>query len=200
MEWVLPRLCLRIFPAPLLSFDRTVSGSRFMDLFKAIQSRRSVRAYEQRALEPGKLPIVLETACQAPSAGNLQAYYIHVVRDELLKRALAVAALGQEFLASAPVVLVFCAVPARSVKYGERGASLYCVQDASIAASYAQLAATGLGLATCWVGAFDESAVCRVLHLGTGERPVAMLPLGYAAEHPIPTPRRDLKEAVIDRE
>ncbi|HOY58632.1 MAG TPA: nitroreductase family protein, partial [Verrucomicrobiota bacterium] len=74
------------------------------------------------------------------------------------------------------------------------------VQDASIAASYAQLAATGLGLATCWVGAFDESAVCRVLHLGTGERPVAMLPLGYAAEHPIPTPRRDLKEAVIDRE
>lgn len=167
-----------------------------MNVFEAIQSRRSVRAYEQRAIERGKLRTVLETACQAPSAGNLQAYQVHVVRNEDEKRALAAAALGQEFLVSAPVVLVFCAAPTRSAKYGERGADLYCIQDATVAVAYAQLAATALGLATCWVGAFDEGAVRRALSLAAGERPVILLPLGYAAESPHPRPRRDLEECV----
>ena len=167
-----------------------------MNLFDAIQTRRSIRAYQQRALEPGKLQTVLEAIRQAPSAGNLQAYQVHVIRDEAKKRALAGAALGQEFLASAPAVLVFCAVPARSAKYGRRGAELYCVQDATVAVAYAQLAATALGLATCWVGAFEEGAVCRALNLPAGERPLAILPIGYGAENPSPTSRRALGEWV----
>jgi nitroreductase len=167
-----------------------------MNVFDAIQKRRSVRAYQQRALERGKLQTVVEAIRQAPSAGNLQAYQVHVIRDDATKRALAAAALGQEFLASAPVVLVFCAVPARSAKYGRRGAELYCVQDATVAVAYAQLAATAEGLATCWVGAFDEGAVSRALNLPAGERPVAILPIGYGAENPSPKPRRELGEWV----
>jgi len=171
-----------------------------MNVLEAIQTRRSIRTFQQRAVEPGKLRTVLEALRQAPSAGNLQAYQVHVIRDEAGKRALAAAALGQEFMASAPVVLVFAAVPARSAKYGRRGAELYCLQDATIAASYAQLAALELGLATCWIGAFDEATVARALNLPLGERPVTILPLGYGAEDPGPKARRDLEDLVTDSE
>jgi len=77
---------------------------------------------------------------------------------------------------------------------------LYCVQDATIAVTYAQLAATAVGLATCWIGAFDESEAARVLSLPPGERPVAMLPVGYAAETPARTSRRPLADLVREQE
>jgi nitroreductase len=167
-----------------------------MNLFDAIQARQSVRAFLSKDIEPDKLEAVLRAANQAPSAGNLQAFEIHLIRDAATKHALAAAALDQRFLAQAPVVLVFCANPSRGAKYGERGALLYCVQDATVAVAYAQLAATALGLATCWIGAFDEPQVARVAGLPAGQRPVAMLPVGYAAETPRRTPRRRLEDLV----
>jgi len=167
-----------------------------MNIWEVIEARRSVRAYQSRAIEPDKLEAVLRAANLAPSAGNLQAYEIHLIQDARTRQALAAAALGQSFLARAPVVLIFCAHAARSARYGRRGAELYCLQDATVAAAYAQLAATALGLATCWVGAFDDEAVVRAAELPAGQRPVAILPLGYAAEDPPPTPRRPLSELV----
>jgi len=127
---------------------------------------------------------------------QLQAYEIFLVRDEEKKRALAEAALGQEFIAEAPIVLVFCANPSRSAsRYGSRGRDLYSIQDATIACSFAMLAATSLGLGSCWVGAFDEEEVKKVL--GIKEfRPIAILPIGYPAEKPYKTSRRSLKDLV----
>jgi len=167
-----------------------------MNLLEAIQTRQSIRAYQPQEIEAEKLDAILNAMVQAPSAGNLQAYEVHVFRDPQTKQALVRAALDQKFLAQAPVVLVFCAHPVRAAKYGRRGEQLYCVQDATIAAAYAQLAATALGLATCWVGAFDEEAVARAAALPAGERPVAILPIGYAAETPTRTSRRKLNELV----
>jgi nitroreductase len=167
-----------------------------MNMYEVIEARRSVRAFQPRVIEPDKLEAVLRAANLAPSAGNLQAYEIHLIQDSRTRQALAVAALGQSFLAQAPVALIFCAHASRSARYGRRGAELYCVQDATVAAAYAQLAATALGLATCWVGAFDDAAVIRAAELPAGQRPVAILPLGYAAENPPPTPRRALTDLV----
>jgi nitroreductase len=113
-----------------------------------------------------------------------------MIEDAATKRALAAAAHGQDFLAEAPIVLAFCANPGRNEdRYRKRGAALYCIQDATIAAAYAQLAASALGLASCWVGAFDETAVARVLRAPPPIRPVALIALGYAAEAP-ERPRR----------
>ena len=110
--------------------------------------------------------------------------------------ALAHAALYQFLIAQAPVVLVFCANQARSAaKYRKRGARLYAIQDAMIACAFAMLAATALGLSTVWVGDFDDAAVQRVL--GCPDLlPVAILPIGYPAEEPEPTPRRSLIDRV----
>lgn len=168
-----------------------------MDFFDVIDRRHSIRAYQKKTVEQDKIDALLEVSRLAPSAGDLQAYEIVVVEDAATKRALARAALDQHFVADAPAVLVFCADPARSeAKYGTRGATLYCIQDATIAASHAQLAAVALGFASCWVGAFDEAAVARVLRAPGGLRPVALLLLGYAAEAPARPPRRSLEDLV----
>jgi nitroreductase len=170
-----------------------------MDVFTAIKTRQSIRAYQPEPVEPDKLQTILRAINQAPSAGNLQAYRVFIVREDKVKRALAKAAWEQNFLVQAPVVLVFCADPARSAaRYSRRGEQLYGVQDATIAVAYAQLAATALGLATCWVGAFEDAEVARVMQLPHGLRPVAVLPIGYPAESPPRTPRRPSGEIITE--
>lgn len=167
------------------------------DFFTVIAERHSMRAFASRPVEEEKLQRILETANRAPSAGNRQAYAIYVVREQNRKQAVAVAAYDQQFVAEAPVVLIFCADPARSaVRYQERGERLYSLQDATVACTFAMLSATALGLASVWVGAFQESAVRQAANIPQDLIPVAILPIGYAAQEPTPTPRRPLDDLV----
>ena len=163
--------------------------------YKAImgvmQRRRSVRRYEREPITDALVDKLLRAAELAPSAGNLQARDFILVRDPNTKHELAVAAYGQFFVAMAPVVLVGCANIARSrIAYGQR-AELYAVQDVTIAASYVQLAAEALGVATCWIGAFDEKRVSLALKIPLDIRPVLMLPIGYPDESPEATVRME---------
>jgi len=168
-----------------------------MNFFELVKTRQSVRMYLNRPLEEDKLQQILEAAIAAPSAGNLQAYEIYLVRERHHKLALARAALDQYFLAAVPAALVFCAHPARaSAKYGDRGKRLYSVQDATIACAFAMLAATNQGLGTVWVGAFNEDEVRKVIGVTDDVVPVAILPVGYPAETPEKTLRRQLDDIV----
>ncbi len=174
------------------------AGSSPPDFFKTVEGRHSVRAFATQPVEPEKLLAILQAANRAPSAGNLQAYEIYVVSQPARLAALARAALNQDFIARAPLALVFCAHPARSAgRYGERGRTLYCVQDATIAAAFVLLAATALGLGSVWVGAFDEEAVRQAIGVLKGHVPVAIVPIGYAAEAPETTGRRPLSDLVL---
>ncbi len=168
-----------------------------MDFFEVLQNRHSIRAFAARPVEPEKLQSILEAARHAPSAGNLQAYEIYVVTRAATLRALADAALGQEYVAQAPVALAFFAHPELSSrKYGRRGSSLYAVQDGTIACAHAHLAATALGLASVWVGAFNDEAVRHAIGAGEDLLPLAVLPIGYPSETPETTSRRPLAEVV----
>ncbi len=154
-----------------------------MEFFDVVRTRRSIRLYQDRPVEEEKLQAVLEAANAAPSAGNLQAYEIYLLKSQTARMRLANSTRQKEIFSNVPVVLVFCANPERSVaRYSERGRSLYAVQDATIACTHAMLAATALGLATVWMGAFQEEAVSEELNLPESLRPVALLPLGYPAE------------------
>jgi nitroreductase len=73
---------------------------------------------------------------------------------------------------------------------------LYAVQDATIACAYAMLAATALGLATVWVGAFRDDEVRRAIRGSEDIVPVAILPIGDPAETPEPTSRRAFGDLV----
>jgi len=165
-----------------------------MELFDAIAKRYSVRAFQDRPVDEPALQEILAAANAAPSAGNLQAFEIVVVREPGRRRQLAAAAYDQGFVAQAPVVLVFVTNPARNRKYGPRGAELYTIQDATVACAYAQLAATAHGLGTCWVGAFDPAAVARVVSAAADGRPVAILPIGWPSEPARPRERRALTD------
>ena len=168
-----------------------------MDFFKVINERRSVRTFTGKPVEAEKLQKILETANAAPSAGNLQGYEIYLVTKVEQRTALVKAAHNQEFIADAAVTLVFCANPARSVeRYKERGIRLYAVQDATIACTYAMLTCVALGLATVWVGAFEEDAVRHAVGIPPELIPVAMLPIGYAGKKPGTTSRRALRDLV----
>lgn len=168
-----------------------------MDLFEAIKGRRSVRSYKSDRVPDEVLNRVLEAARWAPSAGNRQPWEFIVVRDPTVKRYLRDSALGQSFIEEAPVVVVVCANELRSAGiYGDRGRRLYCLLDAAAAVQNMLLAAHALGLGTCWVGAFEDEMVVKVLNLPFGVRPVAIVPLGYPDEAPQPPPRMNLNDLI----
>ena len=164
-----------------------------MDYFKLISRRRSIRRYSGKSVSLESVNVLLESANISPSAGNLQAYEIVVVTDPTIKRRLSYASLNQSYVAEAPVDLVFLADPERSRRsYGKRGV-LYSIQDATIAATHAMLAAVPLGLGTCWVGAFSDEDVLEIVEAPRRMIPVAILTVGYPGEHPRPTSRRGVE-------
>jgi SagB-type dehydrogenase family enzyme len=127
----------------------------------------------------------------APTAGNAQAYRLVIVRQDETKQLLSKAAFGQRQVQMASVVFVICVDLKRAMdSYGERGRSLYCIQDTAAVAQNVLLTACSLGLGTCWIGAFDEQVVKSVVNAPDDMRPVVMIPVGYPAESPPQRSRR----------
>ena len=83
--------------------------------------------------------------------------------------------------------------------YGVRGKTLYCIQDTAAASQNIHLAAYALGLGTCWVGAFREEMAREVLKVPDGIRPIAIIPVGYAAGA-VPSRRRRPADQVVHYE
>lgn len=168
-----------------------------MDLFKAIYGRSSIRSFKDESIPEEALMKILECAIQAPSAGNLQPWEFVIVKSGETKRKLADAAYGQDFISEAPVVVVVCANKRiSSSRYGDRGETLYCIQDTAAATYGLMLAAYTLGYGTCWVGAFNEKRVSQVLNLPEYVRPVAIVPIGVPAEKPFKPDRIPLSRKI----
>ncbi len=162
-----------------------------MDILDLIKNRRSIRHFSSRDVENYKVDKILEAAKWAPSAGNLQARDFILVKDSKTRDKIARAALNQGFISEAPVVFVVCANRRRSgERYGFRGESLYCIQDASASVQNMLLMIHSLELGSCWVGAFDEEEIREILDIPTGVSPIAIIPIGYPAEIPMTPPRR----------
>ncbi len=169
-----------------------------MEFFEVVRKRQSIRKFKEKEVEEEKIRKIIDAAISAPSAGNLQAYEIIIIKSQEKKEQLAEAALGQKFIAEASVVFVVCANENRSARiYGKRGKELYCINDASIAAAYVELAATALGLGSVWVGAFDDISIRKIINAPPHVRPIAIIPVGYAAEKPFRTKRR--KEMIYEK-
>jgi nitroreductase len=165
-----------------------------MELWDAINRRRSIRKYKDRPVEEGKLNRVLEAGRLAPSAGNRQEWKYVVVRDAAVRRQLIEAANGQQFVGEAPVCLVCCAVDGEHVM--SCGQASYPI-DVAISVDHMTLAAVEEGLGTCWIGAFKEPAVRKLLGIPEKVRVVALLPLGYPDAEPRPRQRKPLTEIVL---
>ncbi len=164
-----------------------------MDVFEAINERKSIRRYKETEIEDEKLEKILESARIAPSAANRQEWKFLVVKNQETRNKLIDAANGQKFVGQAPITIVACSTESKRLM--PCGQYAYTV-DLSIAVSFMILEATELGLGTCWLGAYDEDKVKDILSIPKDIRVPAMFTLGYADETPDPRPRRDLEQVV----
>jgi nitroreductase len=164
-----------------------------MDFSNLIYARQSIRAYESRPVEAEKLQAIIEAANRAPSAGNFQAFEIYVVTDPKQRETLGGSTFGQDFVQKAPLSLIFCMNPARC-QY--ESPDIFAMQDAAIACTFAMLKVTELGLGACWIGAFNPEKLAQSLALPESHKPMAVLAIGYPAENPERTTRRNLEELV----
>lgn len=145
-----------------------------MEVFEAIQKRKSIRAYESTPIPEDKIKRILEAARLAPSAANIQPWHFIVVTDPEVRRKLAKGGRYAGFLAEAPVVIVGC---------GDRKASpKWYIVDTAIAMQNMVLTATAEGLGTCWVGSFNEEQVKKLLNIPDRFKVIALLAVGYPRE------------------
>ena len=147
-----------------------------MEFMDVVVTRKSVRDYSDKPVEEEKLKQILEAARLAPSWANKQCCKYIVVKDKAKIEALAD---QRAWLKKAPVIVAACADPKDS---GNRNGMDYYLVDVGIAMQQLILAATSLGLGTCWIGAFDEGKVKKILEVPNNIKVVALTPLGYPSE------------------
>ena len=173
----------------------------YPELYALAQQRYSCRSYSPAPVPEDALMAVLDVARLAPSACNRQPWRFIVIgsEDEEGRNAI-LKSYNREWIASAPVYIVICGVPSEGWVRACDNHSHIDV-DTSIATEHMCLAATDCGLATCWICNFDPKTLAEDLHLSDDIVPIAILPVGYAAEgSPVPTKqRRKLDEIVIRR-
>jgi nitroreductase len=164
-----------------------------VDYFETIAARYSVRGYKPDPVPDELLEQVLEAARRAPTAANRQPFRLVVVptkgREEELGRIY-----GRRWFTQAPLVIAVVAIPGEA--WRRMDDKPYDEVDAAIAMDHLILAATALGLGTCWIAAFDPAAAREVLGLPDHVEPIAFTPLGYPDKAPATTDRRPLDELV----
>jgi nitroreductase len=141
-----------------------------MDVFEAIQTRKSIRAYQDKPVSKQTLERILDAARLAPSAVNIEPWHFIVVTDNEKRKALS-KGMYAKFVASAPVVIVVCADKKASPKW-------YAI-DAALALENMILAAVSEGLGTCCVGSFKEEDVKATLKVPDNLAVLVMLTVGY---------------------
>jgi len=153
--------------------------------FASVVKRRGmIRKYEDKPVPDEAVKKLLQYAVRAPSAGNLQPWEFVIVRDPNVRAKLAKAAMNQNSVATAPVIIATCADTQRmGEKYGTRG-SFYSLVDTSFASLLILLGATEQGLGACFVGSYDSEQVAKIFQLPNHIRPVGLITIGYPAEKP----------------
>jgi len=168
-----------------------------MDLFEAIEKRRSIRKFKPEPVAKEDLKKILEAGRLAPSGGNRQPWYFIVVKDLETKKALSLAANNQIFIADADAVIAALGNPGTEtakLPYKLSSTRIPHKQDPMIAVEHMILAATALGYGTCWIGAFNQDEVKKILKIPENITVVALLPIGVPDENPLARPRKAFQE------
>jgi len=169
--------------------------SKYEVLKDIIESRRSVRSYKDKPVSKDIIEKILDSVRYAPSAGNYQPWEMIVVEDNEMRRNIVNASHNQEWMIQAPVFIVVCVNDRLAAAvYGPRGKMLYGVQAVAAAIQNILLTAESLGLGTCWVGAFSEITVARLLECPEYIRPCAIITLGYPTTKPHMPARQEMDD------
>jgi len=164
-----------------------------IDIYEAIEKRRSVRSYKAKTISEAVLNRILEAARLAPSAHNAQDYKLIIIKDSQKKQQLAKAGLYQKFIFQAPIIIAGVALDPKLDSSSE--IPFYAV-NLAIAFDHITLAAASEGLGTCWIGAFDQREVKKILEIPEKYKVVALMPLGFPDDKPKSKLRKSLKELI----
>ena len=152
---------------------------------EVLLKRRSIRKYKDTPIPRDKILKILEAARIAPSASHKQPWHFIVVEDKETIKQLA----KSEWAAKAPVMIVGLA--------DQEASPNWCSNDLGIAFEHVALAATNLGLGTCWMGQTGrEDLIRRLLGVPEKFKPVAVMPIGVPDETPAPKERKSL-DAIV---
>jgi nitroreductase len=145
-----------------------------MDVFEAIQERRSIRSYQDKPVEREKMERILEAGRLAPSAKNVEPWHFIAVTDAEKRKALS-GGTWAKFLTQSPLVIVAC---------GDKKASpdWYAI-DVALALENMVLTAVNEGLGTCCVGSFNEKDIKTALKIPENFEVLIMLAVGYPGDH-----------------
>ena len=181
------------------------------EVLKQLYERKSVRVFTDKEISDADKAAILRAATEAPTAGNQQLYTIIDITDQTLKDKLAISCDNQPFIASAKMVLIFCADCKKwydAFKYADCtprnpgvGDLLLAVSDTNIAAQNAVTAAESLGISSCYIGDIMENCEIHREMLGLPRYvfPAAMLVFGYPTKQQInrkKPERADMKHIV----
>ncbi|MGM9614279.1 MAG: nitroreductase family protein [Oscillospiraceae bacterium] len=169
-----------------------------MEVFEAIKARRSVRAFTDAPVSKEQLTRFLEAIRLAPTWKDKQCCNVIVLSDRAQIRKLGELLRGNPGPAVFDTVPYFIVVTADPALSGVRDDKPYYMTDAGIALENGVLAATEMGLGTCWIGAFTEGPIKEFLGIPENIRIVAFTPLGHPAEAPDARPRKALDELAFD--
>ena len=157
---------------------------------KEIELRRSIRSYLSTPIEEEKLQAVLEAGWKAPSAKNRQMWHFYVVSEPEIKKEITRLSRNQKMIEEAPVCIIACATD----DYMMSCKIPAYIVDTSIALSFMLLEAVHQGLSTCWIGAFEQDEVKKLLNIPENETIVGLTPLGYANQDPAASSNKPFEE------
>ncbi len=165
-----------------------------MEYFSLIQDRTSIRAYKNDPVEKEKLNKIFEAARLAPTAANRQAFKILAIstaghREELKK------IYSKDWFVQAPVVLGVFSIPEKN--WTRFDGKNFSDIDAAIVMDHIVLAATDLGLGTCWIGAFNSEAAKELAGFDRALEPVAFTPVGYPGSFEAKKIRKPIEDILV---
>lgn len=168
-----------------------------MEILEIIKTRRSIRRFEEKEIPQEVVEELKEALVWAPSAGNLQSRNFYFVFNQDLRKKLAGSStLFQKFIGTAPLLVVACGNQRRIGLYGKRGRENYLICDVAASIENMMLLAVARGLGTCWIGAFKEEKVSKILNIPKYLRPIALIPVGWPAQKPMPHSRISKEKAI----
>ncbi len=156
-----------------------------MSLLDVIFRRRSIRRYKSKPVPDDVLKNILEAGRLAPSADNIQPWHFIVVTAPEIKRELS-GGMWRGFIKDSAFTIVGC---------GDK-TNKWSTVDVAIALENMVLAAEAQEVGSCWIGAFEEEEIKKLLGIPGNLKVVALVSFGYPAEKPNPRNKKNLETIV----
>lgn len=187
-------------------------------IVELLQSRSSVRKFQDKPIPKAVLQDILEAGRLSPSGGNEQSWTFGVITDPNLIEQIAEIAYRQTWIGGAPLLIVLCTIgvgdsrggrdiqKARFPEYaeaiGQMDQAFYWAlnqeeHQTKIAGTHMALAALEHGIGSCWVSKFEVSRLQELLHLPPGCLPSEILVFGYPDQVRQHRPKKILDELVF---